>query len=156
MSESRKKTTVSGSALKGVRLYEMRTIVDPERGNLTVGEFGSELPFIPHRFFLTYHIPRRTVRGEHAHRKCEQFLICVRGSCAVLVDDGRQKEEFILDRPTLGVYVPPMVWAVEHQHSWDSTLMVFASDPYDPDDYIRDYDEFLRLANTPPDTTRTA
>jgi len=142
---ARTETTFSDSAVKGVRLYQMRTIIDSTRGNLTVGEFGGELPFVPRRFFLTYQIPERTTRGEHAHLKCEQFLVCVRGSCAVSVDDGLHRDEFILDRPMVGVYVPPMVWAAEHQHSWDSTLMVFASDPYDPADYISDYAEFTRL-----------
>ena len=68
----------------------------------------------------------------------------LRGSCAVLVDDGTEREEFSLDHPTLGIYVPPMVWATEYKHSHDSTLMVFASHSYDATDYIRDYDEFLR------------
>ena len=69
----------------------------------------------------------------------------MRGSCAVVVDDGIQREEFLLDRPTFGVYVPPMVWATEYKHSPDSTLMVFASHHYDPGDYIRDYKTFLSL-----------
>lgn len=142
---------VTDSVVRGVRIYELRQIIDPARGNLTVGEFGDELPFLPKRFFLTYQIPQRTVRGEHAHRKCEQFLICVRGSCVVSVDDGGRCDQIVLDRPTLGIYVPPMVWAVEHQHSWDSTLMVFASEHYEPDDYIRDYTEFLRLAGVTRD-----
>jgi len=145
----RTEIAVAESTVAGVRLYQLRTIIDLKRGNLTVGEFGGELPFIPKRFFLTYQIPERTIRGEHAHRHCEQFLVCVRGSCAVRVDDGRNREEFILDRPMTGVYVPPMIWATEHQHSWDSTLMVFASDPYDPEDYISDYGEFLRLVGAP-------
>ena len=143
MSRPRDTLHVTDSPVKGVRLYELRHVIDRARGNLTVGEFGGELPFVPRRFFLTYQIPQRTVRGEHAHRSCEQFLVCVRGSCVVSVDDGTNRDEFRLDRPTLGVYVPPMVWAVEHQHSWDSTLMVFASEHYDPEDYIRDYAGFL-------------
>ena len=130
--------------VRGVHLYELPFISDP-RGNLSVGEFGRTLPFMPLRYFITFDVPNERVRGEHAHRCCQQFLICVRGSCSVLVDDGHQREEFRLDRPTLGIHVPPMVWATEYKHSADSTLMVFASDYYDPDDYIRDYAEFAAM-----------
>lgn len=130
------------SKVRGVRSYHLPFISDP-RGNLTVGEFERTLPFTPKRYFITFDVPSAKLRGEHAHRKCEQFLVCVRGSCAVVVDDGTHREEFLLDRPTFGVYVPAMIWATEYKHSPDSTLMVFSSEYYDPDDYIRDYDEFL-------------
>lgn len=130
------------SKVKGVRAFHLPFINDP-RGNLTVGEFERGLPFVPLRYFVTFGVPDATVRGEHAHRECHQFLICLHGSCAVMVDDGRHREEFLLDRPTFGVYVPPMVWAAEYKHSPDSTLLVFASHYYDPADYIREYHEFL-------------
>lgn len=129
-------------SVSGVRLFEMRHVADPVRGNLTVGEFG-ELPFTPQRYFLTYAIPSEQTRGSHAHRHCSQLLICAHGECHLIVDDGVNREEFCLNRPTLGVLVPPMVWAVEHMHSPDSVLMVLASHPYEPEDYIRDYEEFL-------------
>jgi UDP-2-acetamido-3-amino-2,3-dideoxy-glucuronate N-acetyltransferase len=131
--------------VRGVRIMEMRCIEDCQRGHLSVGEFGFDLPFLPLRYFLTYAIPSRQTRGEHAHKECAQFLLCVRGSCHVALDDGLHRAEFRLDRPTLGIYVPPMVWATEYKHSHDSTLMVFASHHYDPNDYIRDYGEFLAL-----------
>ena len=137
---------VMESKVQGVKAYQLPFINDP-RGNLTVGEFGKTLPFVPQRYFVTFDIPNAELRGEHAHHQCEQFLICVRGSCAVVVDDGVQREEFLLDRPTFGVYVPPRVWATEYKHSPDSTLMVFASHYYDPDDYIRDYGAFLQLVS---------
>jgi dTDP-4-dehydrorhamnose 3,5-epimerase-like enzyme len=130
------------SKVNGVRAHHLPFISDP-RGNLTVGEFERTLPFIPKRYFITFDVPNAKLRGEHAHKKCEQFLVCVRGSCAVVVDDGTHREEFLLDRPTFGVHVPAMIWATEYKHSPDSTLMVFTSDYYDPDDYIRDYQEFL-------------
>jgi dTDP-4-dehydrorhamnose 3,5-epimerase-like enzyme len=134
---------IIASKVKGVRAFQLPFISDP-RGNLTVGEFERSLPFIPKRYFITFDVPNSSIRGEHAHKECEQFLICVKGSCAVVVDDGVQREEFALDRPTFGVYVPPMVWATEYKHSTDSTLLVFASHHYDPEDYIRDYNDFLR------------
>lgn len=133
---------ITESKVSGVRAYHLPFISDP-RGNLTVGEFERTLPFIPKRYFITFDVPNAKLRGEHAHKKCEQFLVCVRGSCAVVVDDGSHREEFLLDRPTFGVHVPAMIWATEYKHSPDSTLMVFTSDYYDPEDYIRDYQEFL-------------
>jgi len=139
-------TTVKPCSVRGVRVYEMRHVRDDARGNLTAVEFERDLPFLPRRYFVTFQIPSRQTRGEHAHRECAQFLSCVRGSCRVALDDGMNREVFSLDRPTLGLYVPPMVWASEFGHSPDSALMVFASHPYEPEDYIRDYDEFLALA----------
>jgi UDP-2-acetamido-3-amino-2,3-dideoxy-glucuronate N-acetyltransferase len=134
----------STSCVRGVQVVDLPFISDP-RGNLTVGEFERAVPFQPKRYFITFDVPNARMRGEHAHRECQQFLVCVRGSCAVVVDDGQQREELLLDRPTRGIYVPPMVWATEYKHSSDSTLMVFASHFYDPDDYIRDYLEFIRM-----------
>lgn len=110
-------------------------------------EFERDLPFTPRRCFFTFQIPPEQIRGQHAHRKCSQLLVCVTGHCYVCVDDGRHRERIRLDRPTLGVYVPPMVWASEYQHSPDSTLMVLASHPYEPEDYIHRYDEFLDLTS---------
>jgi acetyltransferase-like isoleucine patch superfamily enzyme/dTDP-4-dehydrorhamnose 3,5-epimerase-like enzyme len=115
------------------------------RGSLTAVEFTRQVPFLPKRFFAVYQVPGREVRGEHAHRACHQFLICSSGSLWVLLDDGTQREEVQLDSPRLGLYIPPMVWSVEFHYSPDAVLLVFASEPYDPGDYIRDYEEFLRL-----------
>lgn len=134
--------SVQESRVAGVRLYRLPLFQD-HRGNLTVGEFGSFLPFVPLRYFITYDVPGQHVRGEHAHRTCAQFLTCVSGSCRVLVDDGVQQEEFILADPRTGLLIPPMVWAAEYGHTCDSSLLVFASHHYDPEDYIRDYAAFL-------------
>ena len=71
--------------------------------------------------------------------------MCVHGRCNVVVDDGKHRREFILDSPSIGVYVPPMVWAVQYQYSPDAVLLVLASDYYDPQDYVRDYATFLAL-----------
>lgn len=139
-------TTIESCSVRGVRLYEMRHVLDRVRGNLTAAEFGNDLPFIPQRYFLTYAIPSEQIRGEHAHRLCSQFLVCVHGECHLRVDDGENCEEFCLNRPSFGVLVPPMVWATEHLHSPDSVLMVLASRPYEPQDYIRDYRDFMNAA----------
>ena len=131
------------SRVTGVRLHHMPRVEDM-RGNLSVGEFCRSLPFLPKRYFLVFDVPSSEVRGEHAHRQCHQFLVCTRGRVSVVVDDGTQREEFLLDRPELGLHVPPLVWATQYKYSADAALLVFASEFYDPADYIRDYDEFLR------------
>jgi acetyltransferase-like isoleucine patch superfamily enzyme/dTDP-4-dehydrorhamnose 3,5-epimerase-like enzyme len=128
--------------VKDVRLHELPIISDL-RGNLTFAEYDGLLPFMPKRFFLVFNVPSKDVRGEHAHRECHQFLVCVRGSCSVVVDDGSNRSEILLDQPNLGLYIPPMIWATEYKFSSDAILMVFASDIYKANDYIRNYDQFL-------------
>ena len=88
-------------------------------------------------------VPSREIRGEHAHHRCHQFLICLRGSCAVVADDGERKVEIELDAPNLGLYLPPMTWGIQYKYSPDALVLVFASDYYDAADYIRDYDQFI-------------
>lgn len=131
--------------VRGVQLYEMPCVEDPVRGNLTAGQAPDGLPFLPRRYFITYGVPPGQARGRHAHKSCAQFLICAHGHCRIRVDDGMARQDIRLDRPTLGVLVPPLVWAVEDCHSPDSALLVLASQPYEPDDYIRDYAEFLTM-----------
>lgn len=130
--------------VKGVTLHEL-TIVTDLRGSLAVSELARELPFLPQRFFAVLGVPSREVRGEHAHRSLHQFLVCLQGECALVVDDGSHREELLLDSPRVGVHIPPMVWGVQYKFSSDAVLVVLASEPYDPADYIRDYDEFLAL-----------
>jgi hypothetical protein len=74
-----------------------------------------------------------------------QFLVCVRGSCAIVVDDGGRRAEVALDRPNLGLLLPPMIWSTQYKYSADAVLLVFASEHYDAQDYIRDYAEYRRL-----------
>lgn len=141
---------VRESSVPGVTVHTFPLVGDM-RGKLTVGEFTDQVPFVPKRFFMVFDVPGRNVRGQHAHKVCHQFLICTHGSCSVMVDDGTRREEIRLDAPNLAVYMPPMIWGVQYKYTADAVLMVFASDPYDPDDYIRDYDEFMAiLAKNPP------
>jgi hypothetical protein len=79
-----------------------------------------------------------------------QFLVCLKGQCAVLVDDGRTRRELTLDSPAAGLHVPPLVWATEYKFSPDAILLVLASDHYDPAGYIRNYEEFQRLVLVSP------
>jgi UDP-2-acetamido-3-amino-2,3-dideoxy-glucuronate N-acetyltransferase len=119
------------------------------RGRLTAGEFPAEaIPFTPQRWFLVYDVPSREIRGEHAHRVCHQFLLCISGRVTVAVDDGQNRGEVLLDDPTLGIYIPPLVWGSQYRYDADATLLVLASHPYDPDDYIREYDQFLLETGT--------
>jgi len=113
------------------------------RGRLAVGHFSDDVPFIPRRFFTVYNVPGKDVRGEHAHRRCHQLLVCTNGSLSVVLDEGVHREEVVLNDPSLALHIPPMVWSVQYRHSEDAVLLVFASEVYDPADYIRDYDEFL-------------
>ena len=135
----------AGAIAGGARLIELPKVRDL-RGSLTFGEVGKHLPFVPHRVFAVFGVPNREVRGEHAHRRCHQLLICLGGSVSVMVDDGVNRSTFVLDRPTLAAHLPPMIWASQYHYSADATLLVLASDPYDAEDYIRDYDTFVREA----------
>jgi UDP-2-acetamido-3-amino-2,3-dideoxy-glucuronate N-acetyltransferase len=131
-------------SVSGVAIYRLPFITDM-RGSLTVAEYGQYLPFIPKRYFLVLDVLSKEVRGEHAHKKLHQFLVCVRGSCSIVVDDGINSEEIVLDSPDLGLHIPPMVWGVQYKFTSDAVLLVLASEIYDPEDYIRNYDEFLTL-----------
>jgi acetyltransferase-like isoleucine patch superfamily enzyme/dTDP-4-dehydrorhamnose 3,5-epimerase-like enzyme len=128
----------------GVSIYQMPVVVDL-RGSLSFAQLGSTLPFKPERYFIVFDVASKEIRGEHAHKKLHQFLVCVKGSCSVLVDDGVHSEEILLDRPNRGIHVPPMVWSVQYKYSPDAVLLVLASAPYDAEDYIRDYDQFLAM-----------
>jgi dTDP-4-dehydrorhamnose 3,5-epimerase-like enzyme len=119
------------------------------RGSLAVVEQGSGLPFVPKRVFWVFNVPSRDVRGEHAHRRCEQFLVATHGGLSVVVDDGRKREEIRLDTSTLGLYLPPMIWGVQYKFDADAVLLVAASERYDASDYIRDYAQFCRLVANP-------
>lgn len=128
------------------RLIELPLIVDL-RGNLSFAEYGQHLPFEPKRYFIVFDVPSVEVRGEHAHRELHQFLICLKGRCSVALDDGLHRDEVILDRPNVGLHLPPMIWASQYQYSSDAVLLVLASDIYKSEDYIRDYDEYLASIN---------
>lgn len=135
---------VKPTAIEGVTLQTLRAVPDM-RGSLSVGEFERDIPFKPLRYFVVYDVPTVETRGEHAHRQCHQFLIAVKGEVSVVADDGVKREEFRLDSPSMGIYLPPMTWGIQYRYSADAVLLVFASDYYDGADYIRDYAEFLRL-----------
>ena len=141
--------TVKTSSLgvRGVTLHRVPAFEDI-RGRLVAAEIEKEIPFVPVRFFVVYDVPSTEVRGEHAHRQCHQFLICIQGSVHVVVDDGTNRQELFLDRPDIGVHVPPLIWGTQYKYSLNAALLVFASHPYDASDYIRDYDTWLNLVKS--------
>ena len=130
------------SFMSGAVLYDIPYFAD-ERGAMNVLEIARELPFACQRIFYTYTVPEGSVRGEHAHKRCEQFLISIRGKVSVSVDDGEHRDEFMLDSPSKGLWLPAGRWGEQFGHSPDAILLVLASLPYDDADYIRSYDGFL-------------
>jgi len=135
--------------VRGAELMELPEVADL-RGRLTFSQIGDGLPFQPKRYYIVFDVPDPEVRGEHAHRHLEQLLICVHGSCNVIVDDGTQREEVHLSRPTTALHLTKMVWGIQYRFSADAVLLVLASEKYDAHDYIRDYEEFLRAAKDFP------
>lgn len=133
---------VYSSKVNGVSVIRLPSVPDL-RGNLSFGEFEKHIPFCSKRFFLIYDVPSKELRGEHAHLANHQFLICVNGSVNALVDDGYNREEFVLDSPSIGIHIPPLVWGTQYKYSEGSILLVFASHLYEAGDYIRDYQDFL-------------
>ena len=136
---------VRNTSVRGVTLHRLKNVEDM-RGSLSVGEFGRDIPFEVKRYFLVYDVPSVEIRGEHAHLRCEQFLIAVKGSVHVVADDGSNREQFVLDKPGVGLYIPPLTWGIQYRYSPDAVLLVLASQHYDNEDYVRDYERFLELA----------
>ena len=134
------------------RYPETRQIVFKERGDsrgkLIVIEGEKDIPFEIARAFYIYESDRTAVRGCHAIRRSEFVLINVSGSSKVRVADGAQSQTYSLDKPSMGVYLPKMVWKEMYDFSENSVLLCLASEPYDAAEYIRDYDEYLREMQT--------
>ena len=135
------KPTAAG--VPGVVLHPLTSARDL-RGSLAAVEFA-DLPFPPRRVFAVYGVPNESVRGAHAHRTCGQLLVCVSGEVSCVADDGVARQELRLTSPRIGLHIPPMIWSMQYRYTADAVLVVFAELPYDPDDYIRDYEEFLEL-----------
>jgi len=130
-------------------LSSLNTVSD-ERGALTFAEVGDGLPFAPKRYFLVYDVPVGTMRGGHAHRRCEQYLVAVRGTVAVALDDGTSKTEYLLERPNQGLHIPAGIWGEQRYASEDACLLVLASERYDAEEYLTDYAEFLAFRKGQP------
>lgn len=115
-----------------------------DRGNLSYIENVTHLPFTIRRVYWIYDVPGGEARGGHAYRNTEEFIVALSGSFDVVVDDGHGPKVFNLNRSYYGLYVPKGVWREIRNFSTNSVALEFASTDYDPADYIRDYDEFLK------------
>ena len=130
------------SRVQGVKLVSLPT-VQAARGDLTALELPQIVSFEVKRIFLVHHVSDLEIRGEHAHKKCWQFLIAAAGSITVDVTDGKIKETFLLDNPAQGLLIPPLVWGTQYNYSSDGSLLVLASEKFDPEDYLHNFEEFL-------------
>lgn len=118
-----------------------------DEGNLTIVENDSNFPFNVQRVFYLYDIIGGESRGAHAHKQCHQFLIAASGAFEVLIDDGKYKRQIFLNRPQIGLHIPPGIWASEVNFSSGAICLVLASHGYQEDDYIRDYSDYLTYLN---------
>ena len=118
-----------------------------ERGQLVALEEGIDIPFSIKRVYYMYDTVKGMVRGKHAHKSLEQILVCIHGSCKILLDERKEKKVIPLEKPYEGLYVPNNMWREMYDFSEDAVLMVLASDFYKENDYIRDYDQFVSYIN---------
>lgn len=118
-----------------------------ERGQLVAIEQLKHIPFKIKRVYYIYDTKEGVRRGFHAHKSLEQILICVKGNCKILLDDGKVKETVLLDKPNEGLYISNNIWREMFDFSPDAVLLVLASELYDENDYIRDYDKFLKFSD---------
>lgn len=129
-------------SISNCRTIELPKINDP-RGNLTFVEGGRHIPFDIRRVYYLYDVPGGAERGGHAHKELHQLIIAMSGSFDVILNDGRGKKRFHLNRSYNGLYVCPMIWRELDNFSSGSVCMVLASNQYDEEDYYRDYDAYL-------------
>lgn len=115
------------------------------QGNISVVENNKDIPFEVKRIYYLYDVPGGESRGAHAHKKLSQLIVAASGSFRVTLDDGNVKRSFVLNRPYQGLYVKPGIWRDLDDFSSGAVVMVLASEVYQKEDYIRDYDEFLKF-----------
>jgi dTDP-4-dehydrorhamnose 3,5-epimerase-like enzyme len=118
-------------------------IHEDSRGSLVAIESMSMLPFSINRVYYIYNTIAGIRRGAHAHKALRQMMISVSGSCKILVDDGKEKKDFVLDSPHIGLYLGPGNWREMYDFSPDCVLLVLASEHYAESDYIRNYEDFI-------------
>ena len=131
--------------LSEVRIIELPKFLD-DRGNLSFAENHSQIPFEIKRTYWLYDIPGGVARGGHAEKENEELIIAISGSFEIYVDDGKQSKSFTLNRSYYGLYIPKGLWREIKNFSGNSGALEFGSIAYDVNDYIRDYDEFLKYS----------
>lgn len=130
--------------VKDVKIIDLPKFLDA-RGNLSFAEQGNHVPFAIKRTYWIYDVPGGENRGGHAFKETEEFIIALSGGFDVMVDDGHEKKAFTLNRSYYGLYIPKGIWREINNFSTNSLALEFASTAYDPEDYIRDYNEYLTL-----------
>lgn len=125
------------------KIIPMKTVSTPDIGSLSFFEAERDIPFPIKRIYYIHNVPKNTQRGAHAHKTLKQLLFCPFGSINILLDNGTEKEEVTLDTPSMGLVLESCIWRDMTWLEENSVLCVAASDYYDEDDYIRDYDEFM-------------
>ena len=127
-----------------------------EQGTLIAIEECKDIPFHIKRVYYMYGTGDNVTRGRHAHKRLQQVLICVHGSCKIRLDDGKEQKIVSLDKQNEGLYIAHDIWREMFDFSSDAVLLVLASEPYDKSDYIRDYEEFLKYVKDRENTTGEA
>ena len=117
-----------------------------ERGSLVALETGKTVPFDIKRVYYIFATQKDVARGFHAHKNLKQIVVCVTGKCRMILDDSKVRQEIWLDSPTKGLLISDLVWREMHDFSQDCVLLVLASEHYDESDYIRDYEDFIKIA----------
>lgn len=128
------------------KIISFQKIADP-RGNLTVVEQCKDIPFNVSRVYWTYDIPTDAERGGHAHIHCRELIVSVSGAFTVTLDDGSQRQQYLLSKPYEGLLVDTRIWRTLENFSSGAVCLVLAEDPFDESDYIYDYNDFLRYKN---------
>lgn len=128
-------------------LIHFDPIVD-DRGSLIALEASKNIPFEIKRVYYLFSTDTTSIRGLHSHKKLNQVMIAMHGSCVVTLDDGKTKTEYLLDSPNQGLFIGNNIWREMKEFSPESVITVIASDYYDESDYIRDYNEFMKLVET--------
>ena len=136
-----------------IKLYEFEIHGD-YRGSLISLEENINVPFAIKRVYFIYDTEDKVIRGNHAHHTLEQILVCVHGSCVILLSDGIESKSIYLRRPNCGLYIPPKIWHEMSSFSEGAVLMSLASDFYKEDDYIRDYNKFISLVSCRKDSDK--
>lgn len=127
-----------------VKLVDFHTLGD-ERGSLIALEENYNIPFDIKRVYYIFDTKKGVIRGYHAHLNLKQMAIAVKGSCTFIIDDGKNREEITLDTPNKGLLIEGLIWREMKDFSADCVLVVLASEYYDENDYIRDYQKFIEL-----------
>lgn len=122
-------------------------VLGDHRGKLVALESSIDVPFEFKRVFYIYGTQTGVPRGQHSHYATQQYLIAVNGSCKVTLDDGKLKTTYELNKPHIGLFQDALIWGEMYDFSEDCVLLVLASEHYDEADYIRDYDEFIKIVN---------